>query len=460
MPRTPPLSLESLVPLGAEKLAALVLTAAANDPAFRKRVVAALAGAGGAGQIAKMVERRLSALERARAMVPWEKERALAADLGATLATIVDELAPRGAAVALGLLLRFIATHNGVFGRIDDSSGRIQAVYHDAVEAVAGLVPALTSEERELLPDRLLDGLSPDSHGLCHRAAARVAPLLPPPVLDRLDAGLSERMAEDRDAIEIRLVIADVLGDVDRAIALEPQRPEWRQDPLAMAERLLAAGRLDEALAWCRRVPPSRRPRADMGPAPADARRTGVEARILEARGEADAAQALRWDGFGKTLDAALLREHVSRLGDFDDEEALDRAFAIARGFPVALSALTFLLDWPRPDEAARLVLERVREWDGGRYDVLPGAAAALAEKYPAAATVLYRALLDDILSAARSSAYGHAAQYFRTLQDLAGRLPNGAGVETHDAYVAGLRQMHGRKAGFWSRVREDPPER
>ncbi|WP_425332343.1 DUF6880 family protein [Rhodoblastus sphagnicola] len=47
--------------------------------------------------------------------------------------------------------------------------------------------------------------------------------------------------------------IAQARGDLDQFLALEARRPDWRQDPFRSAERLLAAGRLDEALSWVRR---------------------------------------------------------------------------------------------------------------------------------------------------------------------------------------------------------------
>jgi hypothetical protein len=38
---------------------------------------------------------------------------------------------------------------------------------------------------------------------------------------------------------------------------------------------------------------------------------------------------------------------------------------------------------------------------------------------------------------------------------DLAPRLPADAGVEDHGSYVTGIKKYHGRKAGFWARVKD-----
>ncbi len=71
----------------------------------------------------------------------------------------------------------------------------------------------------------------------------------------------------------------------------------------------------------------------------------------------------------------------------------------------------------------------------------------------PAAATVLYRALIDDILLRARSPAYGHAARYLGRLEALASRIDPSADLPEHETYRAKLKVAHGRKAGFWSLV-------
>jgi hypothetical protein len=143
MARKVTLSLNGLVALGAEKLAELILEEAEGNAAFAKRIKAALAGAQGIDAIASLIDRRLAALERARAMVDREKERAFAADLGATVDSITGELGPRSPFQAAQRLLRFVDTHAHVFERIDDSGGRIQAVYWQASEAIPDLVQKL-----------------------------------------------------------------------------------------------------------------------------------------------------------------------------------------------------------------------------------------------------------------------------------------------------------------------------
>src|SRR3712207_9572448 len=90
MSRRSTLTHDALIALGAEKLAKLVLDEVSRNTTFKKIVTAALAGAKGPDAIASIIDRRLTALQRARGFVGWEKRKAFAADLKATPATITD----------------------------------------------------------------------------------------------------------------------------------------------------------------------------------------------------------------------------------------------------------------------------------------------------------------------------------------------------------------------------------
>jgi len=256
MARKPSLSHGALVSLGAEKLAVLLMDEAGVNSALRKRLNAAVAGGDGPDALIKVIDRHLAALERERAMVSWQAERVFAQDLDALVASITRELAPLDSWRAVRLLLRFIDSHVTVFERIDDSNGRIQDVYARACEAVPALVERLPLAERAQLSTLVTTSLARDTHGLATGIAEAIVPLLPEGALAAWDAVLAGMDGMDRgpvDVIGIRMAIADARADLDGYLALEARRPDWRQNPLAAAERLLAAGRLEEALDWARR---------------------------------------------------------------------------------------------------------------------------------------------------------------------------------------------------------------
>ena len=113
--------------------------------------------------------------------------------------------------------------------------------------------------------------------------------------------------------------------------------------------------------------------------------------------------------------------------------------------------ALGFLVDWPNRDAANRLVRGHCGELDGRDYGRLRPAAEALAERYPAAATLLHRLLAEDVLQRASSRQYQYAARDVRSCEGLAPFLPDEAGLEAHGTFMARLRREHPRKSGFWS---------
>jgi hypothetical protein len=69
------------------------------------------------------------------------------------------------------------------------------------------------------------------------------------------------------------------------------------------------------------------------------------------------------------------------------------------------------------------------------------------------AATACYRTLLLDILTQARSKAYGHGARYYKKLEALAKRVKEFESLPTHHAFVQQLHAAHGRKKSFWARL-------
>jgi hypothetical protein len=99
------------------------------------------------------------------------------------------------------------------------------------------------------------------------------------------------------------------------------------------------------------------------------------------------------------------------------------------------------------------VVIVRAKELDGDHYEILTPAAEALAAKYPLAATVLLRAMIDFSLTQSRAGRFRHAARHLRDCEGLAAAISDYSIFETHDVYVGRLRREHGRKTAFWSVV-------
>ena len=79
-------------------------------------------------------------------------------------------------------------------------------------------------------------------------------------------------------------------------------------------------------------------------------------------------------------------------------------------------------------------MLQRSDELDGDHYEILTQAADALAEKYPLAATLVLRSMIDFALSNRRSSRYRHAARHMLDCSRLSSAIEAFGRFETHDA--------------------------
>jgi hypothetical protein len=247
--------------------------------------------------------------------------------------------------------------------------------------------------------------------------------------------------------------IADAQGDVDSFIAQYDAKT--RKVPAIAAEiarRMLASNRAEEALQTLEAAERNPDEWQDFDWEP-DFDWEDARIETLDALGRSDEAQAERWSCFERALSAEHLRAYLKRLPDFDDLEAEERALDHAERYKNLLRALEFLVSWPTLERAARLAIRRAGELDGNHYEILSPAADALAGKYPLAATLLLRTMIDFTLIKARSSRYRHAARHLMECASLAAAIPEFATFETHDTYVARLKTEHGRKSGFWSLI-------
>ena len=477
MARAGTLSKETLAALGAERLAELLLELGEADAGVRKRLVLAAAEGGGPAGLAKAVDRRLKALAAAQGWIGREKTRALAAELEGLRAAIAGALIAADPAAAADRLFRFIALANELNARTEDGGQRAMAVFGAAVDDLGAAWGRLASADGAALASQAFALIEADEYDICGgRLITAAAPALGPAGLDALAAHIRAAMtasAADPKALSWRdhhrrlwlRDIADARGDVDAYIALELEDPGGHVDVIEVAERLLAADRAEEALAWLDRPPAPRRGGIRMvtlgevarlsARGPVDHDREVLRVRALSRLGRRDEAQAVRWRLFETELSADILRDYIRALDDFEEFDALDRAFEVAMAHRRAWRALAFFTTWNKPALAARLVEARLGELDPQDYELLAPAAEALEAREPRAATRLYRRMIDDVLARGAAKAYPHAARHLAACAALAPRLqPDDGAIVPHEAYVRGLRERHGRKYGFWGEVK------
>jgi hypothetical protein len=427
------------------------------DPALARSLRLVLAETGGAAHLAAEVQKRLRTVRQSKSFLEWDKVRPLARELDSLRETTAGPLAAASPREAAALMRSFLDLAGSVFERSDDSSGSLGDVFRDAGADLGRLWAALPDRDPEALAREVLALWDADGYGVTDGLLEAASPALGQEGRAELRRLLQDRLrafppAAERGRLQSwrgrgepswRLrQVADLDGDVDAYIAAAEQGGAVEHHAADIAERLLAHGRAEEALAWL-----------DRGGE--DLRQADLRVAALSALGRTDEAQALRWRTFERWLSAEHLRAYLRGLPGFDDVEAEERAIAHALGHEDRDGALAFLVAWPNLEAANRLVRAHHGALDGRDYGRLRPAADALAERYPAAASLLHRRLAEDVLARAASRYYQYAARDVLAAAGLAPLLPDEAGLESHGAFMARLRREHPRKAAFWSLLGE-----
>jgi hypothetical protein len=469
------LNAKNLESLGAERLSELLIELSAGDATAKRKLRLELAGASNPEQLAKEVRKRLSAIARSRSFIDWHNQRALIDDLEAQRSAITDKIAKINASEALELMWRFLALTESVYNRCDDSNGRVGDVFYNA-RINLGELAQIAQPIPEKLADQIYEALLKNSYGQYDGIIGLLSSSLGnegleylkkkiillskekvprPSEKDRIKVGIGSRgsIYEDeisessrKEAVKSALrAIADAQGDADAFIAQYDKKT--RKVPIVaaeIAERLLASNRSEEALKAIEAA--EHRDKDWVTFEWEDAR-----IKVLEVLGRVDDAQNARWSCFEKSLSIEHLRGYLQKLSDFEDEEAQKRAFDYVQSVEECHSALAFFISWPALDRAARLVFERSRELDGNIYELLTVAAEKLAGKYPLAAILLLRTMIDYSLKNAKTTRYRHAARHLMDCSSLSVSISDFKKFESHKVFLDRLKKEHGKKLGFWS---------
>lgn len=386
------LSAANLAALGQERLAELLLQATVGDTNLKRRLKLELAAEVGAPDLALEIDKRLAALEASKTRVSWRKRPELVADLQVHRRMIVDRLAALDAPMALDRLVAWFDLYPGLTERVKDPKGELSNLFFDAAPDLATVATTVGDKAVPPLAEALETRLS-EWAGWIGRAAPTLSEPVAASLLHRLTNGRPKPVG--RRALVVRK-LADRAGDVTSWASSFTDEDQQKPDIGAeIARRLAEAGRPVEARAALEaskpRAPaPARwttRSKPAPEPEPSDAWEA-AEIAVLDAEGRSDEAQTARWIAFERTLSETPLRAHITRLADFDDVEAIDRALAHAVGWYDATRGLAFLMNWPALLEAATMILARGDElrataedtalWSGRLENRYPNAALAL----------------------------------------------------------------------------------
>jgi hypothetical protein len=449
-------SKDKLCKLGAEALSELLIEESDRNAALKQRLVLLLASQEGPNAVAKEVRKRIATFARSTSFVDWKAVRKFEQDLRLPLAAIVRQIAPADREQALELMWRFLDLSESCMERCDDSSGVIGGLFRDAVDWLGDI-----ASNHPSLPDTFVDDvferLQRNGYGIYDNLLTAVHPALSAANIDDLrqrlknwhEAALGGSNSRKMGAIAAKLglqALADAEGDVDSYIETHDANSLSNPAIVAcVATRLVAAGRAKEALSYLDDAIPE----GEFGFIEWNDARIAA----LAASGDEAGAQNRRWQMFQRTLDDRYLREYLRELPDFEDVDAEQKALAWAETAEDVHRALALLTYWPAHDRASRLVLSRISEMDGNAYYILSPVAESLQAKYPLAAVLLRRSLIEATLNGAKSTRYKHAVRHMLEIDGLDRQITNYGEHESHEEFLSRIRQKHSRKRGFWSMV-------
>ncbi len=390
---------------------------------------------------------------------------------------IENTIVPHDANEAFELLWSLLQLAPSLYERTDDSNGALGDVMSDAVELISE-ISSTVSKDPATLAERILDSVAEAGYVEFDGIIPATAQALSQDGLEHLkqitqdwaDAPPTEHeleqfrgyglMSSAEDSVQcskqqtrsiILADIADAQGDVDAYMArYSAEQLTYGTIAPGVARRLLDAGRVDEAFDIVTRARDAedgkslRMFRYDLD---------AVYEECLEKQGKTDALTAHLWETFEQTLSAPCLRKYLKLLPDFDDVEAEETALDFAESYPHLGAAVSFLVDWPSHQRAARVVIARAEELDGNSYHTLTTAADALEAEHPLPSTLLRRAMVLDTLTGGKSKRYRYAARLLAECQACDAAIKDYGERQSHTQFVELLRQEHGRKHGFWRLV-------
>ena len=452
-------SLETrLATLPPERLIAFVARLADEDPRVHRQILDLFATQKPAGAIAQRIEKRMAKVFATAPKYRWHEADALGAELDEVLDLIERGLLPAAPASAFAALAEFIGRDSAAMESADDSYGEIGMVFRRACELFAAASKHVSSPEALPVWERLIEG---DAYGCRGELPRLMVTGLAAPEVHAVIGILRERMrtGDERAGATAawRLkVIAGARRDPDlfaEAAYHGGLRDKAPNIALEVARLFLAEGRAQEALAH---LPPSPK-----GCWSAEGDWHETRAAIARALGDTAGECRIRWERFREAPNAERLAEALAVTPEQERDARCNEARDFVRaGGAAVIAAMRFFVALDELEEAARIALARAKELNGGLYfDLLP-LAEKFASPFPLAATALFRALLDSILTRKQPKTYPHGAAYWHRLAALAARIEAWPPLTPHSAYAEQVRATHRLKHAFWTAVeRHDSAE-
>lgn len=309
--------------------------------------------------------------------------------------------------VTIALLLDALSHHEPLADRRGFEEDDDRAIRASIDAALAKIIPVLPPASLARLPGRVMRAIGDNCRGTLSLVVGRLVSHLDAKACAKWQGALARRpprtphpylAAQQKDHLVARQHLARAAKQADLYAALERARyGDGNGRSVRVALVYLEAGRPLDALAHL--PAPHRGGTVEPSFMSLDMAMERpchrvVEADILEALGDLETAQALRFEHFENTLSIPALRAYLKHHGCSVNFDAEAWAMGIASAFDDHRCAVRFFCDWGRLDLARTRIFEDAGLWvrldDWGAETVV----ARLRDAEPLAAIVVLRGLV------------------------------------------------------------------
>jgi len=438
---------EKLIGLGPEKLADALL-----EMAYRSEDAGVLVNrlTSSKEEIIKRFKAQLSGLKRSKRFVERRDARQLAQRLEDMLIDLAS--AEPDAITGIRLVSDLFACDSSIFERCDDSYGNVGDFFKYSASALFSEY-AEPLDDRGYLCDLLFDLYESDDYGVRSILIDEAHHYLGEEEMRRLSDRMWERCEDEEDERKRwhwNRGIGSIARQLKDPVLFEAAyRKSWpalhNKAILDIAATYLEAGQPGIALERLQSIDNLEMHRVR--------ERDQLLLAIYGRLGDEAKTEEMAWRLFRRERGMLALEELLKVVGDEKRERIVDRETeAILASDQFSYSDASFMVEAGRFEEAEIYLLRHRESLDGDVYFALKPLAEALEGERPLGATVLYRALLDSILSRAISKYYNHGIRYLKKLDQLEARIDDWKGLQPHAEYRERLQAAHGRKRSFWAK--------
>ena len=436
-----------LIQLGSERLADMLIELAARSrdaDDMIKRMTAS------PSDNIKRFKTKLASIKRARRFIDWRGISDFARELEQMLSDL--EAGVNDPKTGVYLVAAFYEADRFIFERCDDSRGSVGDVFRTTARDLFVHYASLCADKAWLV-DKLMELYAEDEYGVRDVVLHAANQFLPEDLLQNLADCLWQRSQQERhDTYQAQhwlLVLETVARQLKNASLYEKvqraEQPELSTSAqIDIARVYLESGDLKTALSWLERVRVEPFRSSD---------RDNLLLAVYRELGDTDKAAEVALRNLQRSRSKENLETLLSIIGDQERERVIEaEVSAILVSKEYSQTDADFLVALDCIDHSEVYLLNHTSGFDGDYYTGLLSLTEAMEKNGRwLVASMIYRALLDSILTRTVSKYYHHGIRYLKKLDGLAVNILDWRNVQDHESYKAGLLKNHGRKSSFWA---------